>query len=695
MAAQLIAIPFRPVINIVGGLAAGAQLDVFAAGTTTRITVYADASLTTQLPNPVVANGAGRLPSIYFNDNTAIRIRLRDRLGSVIDDVDPYFYDFAEAQDAADEAATQAAVALTRANAASSSATTAAGSATTANTAATNAAASATTASTAATNAGTAATTAAANAAIAAAAAAAAASSPAEITPDFFGAVGDGTTDDAVALQLALDSGRRILLPTTKEYAFGSTLTPPNGGGFIGGGTLIMLTGTGKFDRTSYSGATETASGIYIDGKSDVVIDAKITMQANAGLRTCNPIHVRNSSNVRINAEVTGFKEVRFGLVEWNTNVGGEVNLYAHDCGTDTTSTSLPSIQISALSIDNNREGGINSTPMTFNVKALNLTMGATTVTNYGKQTDAVNIQGANQTGESGRGYGGHVGSVTAENVYEPLDIFSDHNVVSLTARNCLFGVKLFHGASHNVINATVDRYEKAAVVIGGNLGVQGTSNNKVIMNSTGGGDVGGLSDVSAALIDGAGAGADGNVIEITDSSPGGNLDYVATIAGGDNNTIVYEGADATGQAGRILNGLNNRTERKRKAVVRAILSANTSIANDNTVIFNTEQLDTHGEYNPATGIYTAKSACTLRVTYRASGQSIAAGAPFGSYIRRGPDVVSRKTDRNFGASGSDVFHEHSALVAVAPGDTVFIRSDTSGSVTHLADVTQLEIQEL
>lgn len=518
-------------------------------------------------------------------------------------------------------------------------------------------------------------------------------------TPLLMGVDGTGLTDVSAQLQAALDTGGMVYLPAGKVYSFGAQLHVPSGGGFYGPGTLRMLTGTGKFDSSDYTGTAFAKSGIYVNGKSNVRIQCKIDMETNAGIRTCNPITVNSSTNVDLDVEITGFKEAQYGLIEWNTNVGGRVKAYVHDCGT-TITTGLASLQITALSVDNNRIGGINSRDLWFDVFAKNLTQSAPSITAYGNQTDGVNLQGNNATGESGAGYGGHTGTVRAENVGEALDVFSDHNNVTVTARDCLFGVKITHGARHNVIRATVHNFEKAACFISGtNTGVRTTSFNRVSLTATGGGDIGSYSDVTAALIDGTGMtyGCDNNVIEVTSQSAGVNLDYIAAVGGGDNNVINYEGSGWALAADRVYSGSGNQLRRKRKTHVRAYKSVSSSIANDTTVVFNTETKDVHGEYDPTTGVFTAKATTTLRVKvmWRVSG--VSTGATYGSYIRKGVAVVSRKNDENTGATG-DLWHEHSALVDVVPGDTIFIRTD-SGAATHTYTGdeagTYIEIQEL
>jgi hypothetical protein len=99
MAAELITLPFRPVINTRGVLEPGALLDVFQSGTTTRVSVFSDADLSAPLTNPVVADASGVFPTVYFDNSAAVRVRVRQANGSVLGDADPYFSDGLSATD--------------------------------------------------------------------------------------------------------------------------------------------------------------------------------------------------------------------------------------------------------------------------------------------------------------------------------------------------------------------------------------------------------------------------------------------------------------------------------------------------------------------------------------------------------------------------------------------------------------------
>ncbi len=357
------------------------------------------------------------------------------------------------------------------------------------------------------------------------------------VRPEDFGAKGDGVSDDAEALQAALNSGKRVWLKRGSDWAFGSQLIVPTGSGFVGGGTLTMLTGTGKFDQSDFKKHYTTYAGLYLHSVSNVRIEASVKMQASPDIRTCHAVWVQNCSHIELDMEVWGFKEARFGIVEWNTNSGGHVRLNVHDCYVN--SDTLPELQVTALSVDNNRLAGKNSKGLRFDVRAKDIYFGPAALAAYGYQTDGVNLQGS--------GYAGHSGKIVADNVHEPFDCFSDGNVVEVTARDCYWGVKLIHGASHNVIRATVDRYMKYALVYGGSSSpvvTKSVSYNRCYIAATRGGEIGGLGNVAAVGTDGPSATykPQFNYTEVTASGDGINMDYIVHEEAGSNNTFVWGG---------------------------------------------------------------------------------------------------------------------------------------------------------
>lgn len=91
MAAQLFNLPFPTAFNSNGLPVAGAKVQFYATGTSTPQAVYEDSALTTPLTNPVVANAAARLPAIYLDGSLVYRVVILDEDGAPLGvDIDPY-----------------------------------------------------------------------------------------------------------------------------------------------------------------------------------------------------------------------------------------------------------------------------------------------------------------------------------------------------------------------------------------------------------------------------------------------------------------------------------------------------------------------------------------------------------------------------------------------------------------------------
>ena len=86
----LFILPSQPALTLAGLPAAGAQLFFYISGTLTLADVYTTSAMTTAHASPVVANGAGRFPSVYTSDGMSYRLITKDALGVTLGDVDPY-----------------------------------------------------------------------------------------------------------------------------------------------------------------------------------------------------------------------------------------------------------------------------------------------------------------------------------------------------------------------------------------------------------------------------------------------------------------------------------------------------------------------------------------------------------------------------------------------------------------------------
>jgi hypothetical protein len=84
MAAVQFTIPY-PIVALPTNVGApGAKLYFYAPGTTTIVPVYASSALTTQLPNPVVADSAGRTATIWLNGANTYKLVIKSKSGAVL-----------------------------------------------------------------------------------------------------------------------------------------------------------------------------------------------------------------------------------------------------------------------------------------------------------------------------------------------------------------------------------------------------------------------------------------------------------------------------------------------------------------------------------------------------------------------------------------------------------------------------------
>ena len=90
MTSTLFSLPRSMVFTPNGDPAVGATATFYVTGTTTLAPIYSDSTLTTPLPNPITANSAGVLPTVYINATITYRVVVKDALGITMTDIDPY-----------------------------------------------------------------------------------------------------------------------------------------------------------------------------------------------------------------------------------------------------------------------------------------------------------------------------------------------------------------------------------------------------------------------------------------------------------------------------------------------------------------------------------------------------------------------------------------------------------------------------
>lgn len=65
-----------------GNPQAGATAAIYELGTTTLVDLFADAALTIPLPNPVVADGNGRPPQVFYAGGVDVWVDIEDSAGA-------------------------------------------------------------------------------------------------------------------------------------------------------------------------------------------------------------------------------------------------------------------------------------------------------------------------------------------------------------------------------------------------------------------------------------------------------------------------------------------------------------------------------------------------------------------------------------------------------------------------------------
>jgi hypothetical protein len=93
--ANLFYLPFRPVYDNAGVSVPGAKAYFTLTGTNTITPVYSNSGLSTPRTNPVVANGVGKFPTIYLDPAVNYRVRIYDADATVgvstpLEEFDPY-----------------------------------------------------------------------------------------------------------------------------------------------------------------------------------------------------------------------------------------------------------------------------------------------------------------------------------------------------------------------------------------------------------------------------------------------------------------------------------------------------------------------------------------------------------------------------------------------------------------------------
>jgi len=160
----------------------------------------------------------------------------------------------------------------------------------------------------------------------------------AEVYPEWWGAMFDGTTDDSAALNAAIAVNRHIILPGGKTAAVGSRIDIPSScviegaGGGTSGGTILKWIGAagGTVVKTEAAGVSGTKiENISIDGQDTA--DYGLVLDGNVGQacyrNTFSQVYVKDCAAVGIDIAPTANFQASENLFLNCTAIGNVINV--------------------------------------------------------------------------------------------------------------------------------------------------------------------------------------------------------------------------------------------------------------------------------------------------------------------------------------------------------------------------------
>ena len=441
------------------------------------------------------------------------------------------------------------------------------------------------------------------------------------VSPEDFGADPTGVALSNAAFAACAALGKVIKLAPGAIYYLSARVSPVSNSRFVCDGmcTIKIKTGAGGFTSVAGAGAKDANAIFFFSGVDNCAVEGvKFTVD---GVQEVSLFPIRVIGGGATNGfdfhriVFSGLSATFGGYLSINSVGAGAyrvTDILARNCGTalgNTYWTGTPGITV--FEIDNDMLGGVPSEPgHGRNIGAINVLFTGAALTNYGQQTDCVNIAGVSGTDRKGP----TIHDVYADGVGEAVDLFcTGATITGVRARNVHnYVAKFVHGARHNVVQVdVVESFGFACVYFGGSsqLAVHTEFNVCRVGTVKGCGDAGaGPVTADTAIVqfsDNAGSAAlclpKNNLCEVGVVIGGANLDYIVRDGGAVNaNKNIVRVGRASGFALAFSNcpPTNVRVVYRDRARTELSMSAGQTLttAVDTTLQYNTVVSDDNAQ---------------------------------------------------------------------------------------------------
>lgn len=460
-----------------------------------------------------------------------------------------------------------------------------------------------------------------------------------------FGAFGDGVTDDTLAFRAAAATGRVAILRSGVTYLLSGGITLTTNSGFVcqnGMANIVLKTGSGGFNITALAGDRMGIDRCLFSASSTegIVLSGMNIQPDGANARVIYPVRISGGcANTPARISRLRFSGFHVGAMISVNSVGNASyiidDVFATSCGTSlgTAHWGAGTGQWTLVETDNDLVGGVHSQPGVISrIGCRNCLHTGTALTDFGQQTDCLNIAGISDGVDR---KGPTVMGLYADGVGEGIDIFGSGAVIKgVRLRNChVYGVKLTHGASGNVIDADyIENSGSAAVTLFGSSSTAApTTHNTIRVGFIRNVGQGASFATGSAILFGGGSLANATKNTITVENVLEENARMTTVvqdgtASANNANLVEVGKSVGWTAFCSVPPANVRIRVKDSSRVRLTMSGNQTLSTGvaATVAFNTVQVDALNEAITGSNVVRCKTPGAKLVTakIRVSGQN-------------------------------------------------------------------------